>query len=36
MNRINKLKTMHPTLVKDSPMAIATLLYAIIFLSNVL
>ncbi len=35
MNEMKNLKKISPALVKNSPMAIATALYVIIFMSNI-
>lgn len=35
MHKIKNFKKMSPTLVKNSPMAIATVLYVAIFVSNI-
>lgn len=35
MFKTNELKKLHPTLVKNSPMAIATALYVTIFVANI-
>jgi len=35
MNKLTSFKKMSPALVKNSPMAIATALYVVIFMSNI-